>query len=81
MERFEYRVCQAQQGRMTFADGVWLGEVAQDAADVVAAFESCPQVWDYLNEAGAEGWEMVAATTRVEGAGAVVDVIYLRRRR
>lgn len=79
-DRYEYRVCQVQQSRVTFANGRWLGDVPPTQPDIQEAFGSCPEVWAYLNEAGAEGWKLVAATTRVQDGGQIVDVLYLRRR-
>jgi phosphohistidine phosphatase len=80
-DRFEYRVCLVQQSRVTFANGRWLGEVPQADPDVQRAFHSCPEVWSYLNQAGAEGWKLVSATTRAQEQGQIVDVLYLERRR
>jgi hypothetical protein len=77
----EYQVCQVQQSRVTFANGRWLGEMPPDHEDVQLAFSSCPAVWEYLNQAGAEGWDLVAVTTRAEPQGQVVDVLYLKRQR
>jgi hypothetical protein len=80
MEQYEYRVCQAQHSRITFVNGQWAGAVSRDDADAPQALASCPEVWDYLNQAGTEGWSLVAATTRIETAEQVVDVLYLRKR-
>jgi hypothetical protein len=68
-----------QQSRVTFANGKWLGDVPQTAPDIQKAFASCPEVWDHLNQAGAEGWQLVAATTRIQEDGQIVDVLYMRR--
>lgn len=79
MEQYEYRVCQAQQSRVTFVNGEWAGQVGNTDPDPQWALNSCPATWDYLNRAGAEGWELISATTRLQEEGAVVDVLYLRR--
>lgn len=81
MQTFEYQVCQVQQSRVTFVNGRWAGAVPQDQCDVQAAFASCPTVWDYMNQAGAEGWELVAVTSRPEPQGQALDVVYLQRQR
>jgi hypothetical protein len=60
--RFEYTVCQAQESRVTFVNGEWFGRYPFDANDPGASMESCPWVWDYLAEAGHDGWELVAVT-------------------
>jgi hypothetical protein len=80
VDRFEYRVCQAQQSRVTFVDGEWAGSVSTTASNPQKALESCPEVWIYLNQAGREGWELVSVTTRVQEGGQIVDTFYLRRR-
>ncbi|MCL7451612.1 MAG: hypothetical protein M8467_01025 [Anaerolineae bacterium] len=80
MEQYEYRVCQAQQSRVTFVNGQWAGEISRDDADAPTALNSCPEVWDYLDQAGGEGWALVAVTTRIEAAEQVVDLLYLRKR-
>jgi hypothetical protein len=59
---FEYLVCQMQFGRITFANGEWQGGIRLDSGDTQVALDSCPQVWDYLAQAGRMGWELVAAT-------------------
>jgi hypothetical protein len=79
-DQYEYLVCQVQQSRVTFANGQWLGEVPQSASNIQEAFASCPEVWEHLNQAGAEGWKLVTATTRIQDSGQIVDVLYLRRR-
>ena len=79
MDRFEYQVCQTQQSRVTFVNGAWAGSVAPAEADAQKALDSCPQVWDYLDQAGSSGWKLVTVTTRVQDGGQIVDVLYLRR--
>ena len=79
MTQREYRVCQAQQSRVTFVNGKWAGEIPNTGPDLQRAFNSCPEVWKYLAQAGADGWDLVAVTTRTEEQGNVVDVLYLKR--
>jgi hypothetical protein len=78
---FEYRVCLVQQSRVTFVDGAWAGQVPQDQANVQVAFNSCPVVWDYLDQAGAQGWELVAANSRTESGSQPIEILYLKRQR
>jgi len=80
MERYEYRVCQAQFSRVTYANGQWIGETPSTNPNAQEALESCPEIWRYLNQAGEAGWKLVAVTTRTQDAGQIVDVLYLRRR-
>ena len=79
MAQYEYQVCQIQQSRVTFVNNLWIGQVPYSHPDSQEALNSCPQVWDFLNQAGVEGWELVAATTRTQDEGDIVDVLYLKR--
>ena len=79
MQNFEYQVCSVQYGRVTFVNGVWRGS-APFSADTNAALESCPNVWEYLSEAGREGWELVSVISHPQAqAEAVQDMLYLKR--
>jgi hypothetical protein len=79
MRRFEYRVCNVQQGHVTFVDGVWQGSapLAQVAGET-DPFKYCLDVWDYLRIAGEDGWEMITAVTH-QTKDASYDVLYLKR--
>jgi hypothetical protein len=76
--RFEYRTCFIQDARVSFVNGAWQGRVrpAKDNAD--EALKSCPQEWDYLNNAGNEGWELVAVVGAVSGESTARQ-LYLKR--
>ena len=56
MTRFEYLVVFMKSDRVLTANGHWQGttERGQDGDS-----ESCPSLFDYLSEAGAQGWELV----------------------
>ncbi len=56
MTRFEYLVVYVEQDRVLTANGHWQGTVE---AEEEGANESCPMLFDYLEEAGAQGWELV----------------------
>jgi len=83
--QFEYLVCQTQFSRVTFANGQWQGTIAIGAGDTQAALDSCPQVWDYLEQAGRAGWQLItAANATVTSEGQTSHVSYqlfLRRER
>jgi hypothetical protein len=80
---FEYLVCQTQWGHVTFVNGEWRGSVDYTSEDVDAAYKSCPQIWEYLNRAGEEGWELVSAvtvtSTQSEGYAAATNQLFLKR--
>jgi len=77
-KRLEFRVCQVQQARVTFVNGEWAGAVAMDPSRAEAALASCPQEWDYLDQAGRDGWDLAAV---IPGAAPDVRMVYLRRER
>jgi hypothetical protein len=79
MQSFDYQVCSVQYGRVTFVNGTWRGR-APMSEDTTASLESCPNVWDYLQEAGRDGWELVAVVTHQQPQPeAVQDTLYLKR--
>lgn len=79
MQSFEYQVCSVQYGRVTFVNGAWRGSV-QMSEDTSASLESCPNVWDYLQAAGRDGWELVSVISHPQPqAEAVQDMLYLKR--
>ena len=82
---FEYLVCMVQNSRVTFVNGEWQGTVRAESNDMRAALESCPQVWDYLNTAGADGWELAGAVnvsiTHDQSASQLSSNLYLKRLR
>lgn len=61
---FKYRVCQTQLARVTFVNGRWQGLQIENA-DADMLYNSCPMVWEYLEAAGREGWELVATAPHV----------------
>jgi len=75
--QFEYLVCQTQYSRVTFVNGEWQGTIPLSAGDSQASLNSCPQVWDYLAQAGRAGWQLVtAANATVTNEGQTAHVSY-----
>lgn len=64
MQRFEYLVVYAEQDRVLRANGHWQGTEDPDSDQGRA---SCPSLFEYLEEAGAQGWELVAIDPEKEG--------------
>ena len=73
MARFEYLVCSAQMMHLTFINGQWQGEVPPNTT---GALESCPQLYDFLQEVGDSGWELVAVTSTKDDK---LTTLYLKR--
>ena len=74
---FKYRVCQMQMSRVTFVNGHWQGLQIQEEADQAQLYNSCPMVWEYLESAGRDGWELVATTEQSATYGAVANTTNL----
>ena len=83
--RWEYRVWSLQLGKVLWDNGAWTGRVAVNKGSEKEMLESCPAVWDYLNAAGAEGWELVSATpstvTRQGAHEPIASSLFLKRTR
>ncbi len=63
---FEYMVVDVLDSRVVRSNGHWQGEIESGEAGAV---ESCPSLHEYLTEAGAQGWELVAVDPKdVESA-------------
>ena len=82
---FEYRVCQVQYGKVTFVNGEWQGSLPLSSGDSQAALDSCPQVWEYLAQAGRASWELVTATNTAishdESVSQLTSDLFLKRER
>lgn len=57
MTKFEYLVVYMENDRVLTANGHWQGEVEKGED---GAAESCPSLFEYLEQAGAQGWDLVA---------------------
>ena len=79
-EEFEYQVCRVQFSRVTFVNGSWQGTIKPTEASQDRAMGTCPYVWDYLQQAGQDGWELVAALDH-SFEGNNWQVLFLKRKR
>jgi hypothetical protein len=78
---FEYLVCLSQAGKVTFINNEWQGGVTgqQGVLEVrERMYDSCPDLCDFLQRAGGEGWELVAAYA-VTLPDAVQEKLILKR--
>jgi len=57
MLRFEYLICFVQEDHVLTANGHWQGTIEHGQDGDV---DSCPDLYEYLAQAGAQGWELVA---------------------
>lgn len=72
MKRFEYLVVYQENNRILTTNGHWQGEVPRgDEGDVA----SCPDKFEWLEQAGAQGWDLVAIDPEGEGNA----VLYFKR--
>jgi hypothetical protein len=70
---FKYRVCQMQMSRVTFVNGHWQGLQIHEEVDRTQLYNSCPMVWEYLEAAGRDGWELVATAGQAMSYGGEVS--------
>ena len=70
MKRFEYLVVVQKDDRIVTANGHFQGEVEGDPT-------SCPTLLSYLEDAGAQGWDLVAIDPEDKGSA----VLYFKRER
>jgi len=78
--RFECRVCQVQESRVTCVDGNWQSHVAPTQGSVREALSSFLLEWEYLDTAGEGGCTLVGAAGGV-GGDSNAHVVHLRRDR
>ena len=78
---FKYRVCQTQMARVTFVNGHWQGLQIPEESSPAELYNSCPMVWDYLESAGRDGWELVAVSAQPDGVGGSTgaNLLFLKR--
>jgi hypothetical protein len=67
MKKFDYQVCTAQYGRVTFVNQAWIGKVPIREGNTDKAIASCPFIHEYLLGAGSEGWELVTSDSQRTG--------------
>lgn len=81
-KRFQHQVCYAVFDRVTMVNGVWQGPAVPESERRQEHVEACLLVWDYLQRAGAEGWELVSVLeTRhdLPKGAQLVRTLYLKR--
>lgn len=80
---FKYRVCQMQMSRVTFVNGHWQGLQVAEETDPAQLYNSCPMVWEYLDSAGRDGWELVVSAKQTdsytEAAANVASLLFLKK--
>jgi hypothetical protein len=62
--RFEYLVVFVDRDRVTTANGHWQGTIDKGET---GDHESCPSLFEYLADAGAQSWELVAVDPEQTG--------------
>jgi len=73
MAQFEYMICTGQLMHLTFVNGQWQGDLPPNTN---GALETCPNLWEFLQEVGEEGWELVTVTTTSSDE---LTTLYLKR--
>jgi hypothetical protein len=80
-KRFEYQHCYVVFDHVTLVNGVWQGANVPENQRDQKAVEECPWVWEYLQRAGADGWELVAVWERTVAGKQqqTVMILFLKR--
>ncbi len=78
---FKYRVCQTQMARVTFVNGHWQGLQVPEDVQPAELYNSCPMVWEYLESAGRDGWELVAVSSQADGMNSsnAANLLFLKK--
>ena len=77
MLQYEYLICSTQLNFVTFVNGQWQGVLPPNAA---GALQTCPKLWDFLQEIGSEGWELVSVVAnQVDEQADPLTTLYLKR--
>lgn len=79
--QYQHQVCYSVLDRVTFVNGVWQGADIPESKRRQEDIQACPLVWEYLQHAGAEGWELVCVleTPSVVKGQYSVRTLYLKR--
>jgi hypothetical protein len=68
--------------RVTFVNGRWQGLQIENA-DMGTLYNSCPMIWEYLEAAGRDGWELVSsaphATSDAGGVSNTTNLLFLKK--
>ena len=81
-KKINYLVCNVQDAKVTWVNGEWVGKVSFSSASPEEALMSCPDVWDFLNEKGAGGWDLTTVDSSVLRSGdgeTRFSTLYLKR--
>lgn len=78
-QTFEYLVCYGVADRVTFSNGVWLGADIPESKRKADDIQTCPLMWEFLTQVGAEGWEMVTILESPGARGTSVRTYFLKR--
>jgi len=57
--KYRYLVAVTQQGRISHVNGAWIGAVEPTEPN---AIDTCPELYDYLDQMGDQGWRLVTST-------------------
>jgi len=76
MAQFEYLICSVQLMHITFVNDQWQGDLPPNSN---GALETCPKLWEFLQEVGADGWELVTVTTTRKPEE--LTTLYLKRKK
>ena len=77
MQRFDYMICSSQLMKVTFVNGRWQGTIAPDQP---SAMDTCPDLWEFLQHVGGNGWELISVTSEpIQGQSGTFSNFYFKR--
>ena len=76
MPAYEYLVCCSQFNKITHVNDRWHGRLPPQRGD--EAIDSCPGLAAFLQQAGAEGWELVSAYAVPYQSGTLEKLFFKR---
>jgi hypothetical protein len=67
--------------RVTFVNGHWQGLQVPEQSNPAELYNSCPMVWEYLESAGRDGWELVSVASQIDGMSSpgAANLLFLKK--
>ncbi len=78
-QRYEYLIVHVQQDRVTFVNHQWQGEIGMDIGSPELSLASCPYAWQFLDQAGEDGWDLTTALPQTSVTGQQAYMMFLKR--
>lgn len=77
--KYQYQQLNMQYGRIIYVNGQWNGSVYPNKDNEKEALQSCPYTWEYLDKAGADGWELISAVNQTIKENQEMQLLFLKK--